>query len=92
MVQWETPSTSATGSVSRARVGVQITLPFGTVEDVRNEVEELVAVLGKGGGYILGPSHAIQTGTPAENIVAMRRRVTIHPNERGSCWPVSASR
>jgi uroporphyrinogen decarboxylase len=34
-------------------------------------VEELIAVLGKEGGYILGPSHAIQAGTPSENIVAM---------------------
>ncbi|MBC8492974.1 MAG: uroporphyrinogen-III decarboxylase-like protein, partial [Chloroflexi bacterium] len=42
-----------------------------TVEDVRQEVEKLIRVLGKGGGYILGPSHAIQAGTPAENIVAM---------------------
>ena len=52
-------------------VSVQTTLPFGTVEDVRAEVEELIGVLGKGGGYILGPSHAIQAGTPPENVVAM---------------------
>ena len=52
-------------------VSVQTTLLFGTVEDVRREVEELIAVLGKDGGYILGPSHAIQAGTPPENIVAM---------------------
>jgi uroporphyrinogen decarboxylase len=52
-------------------VSVQTTLPFGTVEDVREEVEELISVLGKDGGYILGPSHAIQVGTPPENIVAM---------------------
>jgi uroporphyrinogen decarboxylase len=52
-------------------VSVQTTLPFGTVDDVRNEVEELIGVLGQGGGYILGPSHAIQAGTPPENIVAM---------------------
>jgi uroporphyrinogen decarboxylase len=52
-------------------VSVQTTLPFGTVEDVRREVKELITVLGAGGGYILGPSHAIQAGTPPENIVAM---------------------
>jgi len=52
-------------------VSVQTTLPFGTADDVRREVEERIAVLGKGGGYILGPSHAIQAGTPPENIVAM---------------------
>jgi uroporphyrinogen decarboxylase len=52
-------------------VSVQTTLPFGTVEDVRGEVEQLIRVLGKDGGYILGPSHAIQAGTPPENIVAL---------------------
>jgi uroporphyrinogen decarboxylase len=52
-------------------VSVQTTLPFGTVEDVREEVETLISTLGAGGGYILGPSHAVQAGTPPENIVAM---------------------
>ena len=52
-------------------VSVQTTLPFGTVDDVVQEVRERIAVLGAGGGYILGPSHAIQAGTPPENIVAM---------------------
>jgi uroporphyrinogen decarboxylase len=52
-------------------VSMQTTLPFGTPDDVRAEVKELISVLGKGGGYILGPSHAIQAGTPPENILAM---------------------
>jgi uroporphyrinogen decarboxylase len=52
-------------------ISVQTTLPFGTAEAVRHEVEELITVLGKDGGYILGPSHAIQAGTPAKNIIAM---------------------
>ena len=52
-------------------VSVQRTLPFGTAEEVRQEVQRLISVLGKGGGYILGPSHAIQAGTPPENILAM---------------------
>jgi uroporphyrinogen decarboxylase len=50
---------------------VQRTLPFGSAKDVREEVEERIAVLGKKGGYILGPSHAIQAGTPPENILAL---------------------
>jgi uroporphyrinogen decarboxylase len=50
---------------------VQTTLAFGTVDGVRQEAEALIAVLGAGGGYTLGPSHAIQVGTPPENIVAM---------------------
>jgi uroporphyrinogen decarboxylase len=52
-------------------VSVQHTLPFGTVAEVRAEVQHLKATLGRGGGYILGPSHAIQAGTPPENISAM---------------------
>jgi len=51
-------------------VSVQKTL-LGSAEGVREEVEELVRVLGKGGGYILGPSHIIQLGTPPENILTM---------------------
>ncbi len=52
-------------------VSVQHTLPFGSPADVVGEVEHLIAVLGREGGYILGPSHAIQAGTPPENIVAL---------------------
>ena len=52
-------------------VSVQTTLPFGTPGDVQREVRERISVLGKDGGYILGPSHWIQAGTPPENIVAM---------------------
>ena len=52
-------------------VSVQTTLPFGTPADVQREVQERISVLGTNGGYILGPSHWIQAGTPPENIVAM---------------------
>jgi uroporphyrinogen decarboxylase len=52
-------------------VSVQKTLPLGTVDDVREEVRNLIRLLGSSGGYILGPSHVIQAGTPAQNILAM---------------------
>jgi uroporphyrinogen decarboxylase len=52
-------------------VSVQTTLPFGTPAQVRAETEMLIRVLGKNGGYILGPSHCIQSGTPPENIDTM---------------------
>jgi uroporphyrinogen decarboxylase len=60
-------------------ISVQQTLPFGTPEQVRQEVRERIDVLGRGGGYILGPSHAIQAGTPPENIVAMFDTAATHP-------------
>ncbi|MGA2586442.1 MAG: uroporphyrinogen decarboxylase family protein [Candidatus Aminicenantales bacterium] len=49
----------------------QYTLPFGTVEEVREEVLENIRILGEGGGYILAPCHNIQPLTPPENVVAM---------------------
>jgi len=49
---------------------VQQVLPFGTSEEVRQETRRLITILGKNGGYLCGPSHFIQAGTPAENIVA----------------------
>jgi len=52
-------------------ISVQTTLPLGTVKEVEDEVQERIRVLAKNGGYILGPSHAIQAGTPPANIVAM---------------------
>ena len=52
-------------------VSVQKTLPFGRPEQVREEVEFLISTLEKRGGYIRGPSHVIQAGTPPENISAM---------------------
>jgi uroporphyrinogen decarboxylase len=52
-------------------VSVQHTLPHLAPEAVTAEVKQLITVLGEGGGYILGPSHAIQAGTPSANIAAM---------------------
>jgi uroporphyrinogen decarboxylase len=49
----------------------QHTLPFGTIEEVRREVEDNLRILGAGGGYILAPCHNIQANTPPENVVAM---------------------
>lgn len=49
----------------------QYTLPFGTPEEVRQEVRDNLRILGAGGGYILAPCHNIQPNTPIENILAM---------------------
>lgn len=60
-------------------ISVQRTLPFGTVADVQREVRDRIAVLGRNGGYILGPSHAIQAGTPPENFIAMFETAATEP-------------
>ncbi|NLF38068.1 uroporphyrinogen-III decarboxylase-like protein, partial [bacterium] len=49
----------------------QQTLPFGAVDDVRQEVIDDLRILGAGGGYILAPCHNVQAVSPPENIVAM---------------------
>ena len=52
-------------------MSIQETLPYGSVEDVRNEVRDRVAKLGGGGGYILCTAHNIQLDTPLENVEAL---------------------
>jgi len=49
----------------------QYTLAFGTTEEVAQEVEDNLRILGAGGGYILAPCHNIQAVSPPENIVTM---------------------
>lgn len=52
-------------------VSVQQVLPRLSEEEVRSEVRRIKGILGEGGGYICAPSHAIQAGTPPENVIAM---------------------
>jgi uroporphyrinogen decarboxylase len=49
----------------------QYTLPFGSVDEVRQEVIDNIRILGAGGGYILAPCHNIQAVSPVENVVAL---------------------
>ena len=50
----------------------QQTLPFGSVDDVIEEVRRIKRTLGKDGtGLIIGPCHNIQAITPVENVIAM---------------------
>ncbi|HOS42635.1 MAG TPA: uroporphyrinogen decarboxylase family protein [Armatimonadota bacterium] len=55
-------------------IDIQQTLPTGTPDDVRREVRERIAQLGPD-GYVLAPSHALQSDIPPENIVAMYEEV-----------------
>jgi uroporphyrinogen decarboxylase len=48
----------------------QQTLPFGSADDVRQEVIDNIDILGPG-GYILAPCHNIQVISPPENVVAL---------------------
>ncbi|HUT64330.1 MAG TPA: uroporphyrinogen decarboxylase family protein [Anaerolineae bacterium] len=52
-------------------VDTQKTLPFGTPEEVYNEVSERIRIFNKGGGYVFNTIHNIQAGCPVKNIMAM---------------------
>lgn len=50
-------------------------LAYGTVEDVRKNVKEILDIMMPHGGYFFSPTHAIQDNTPPENVVAMYQAV-----------------
>ena len=52
-------------------IDTQHVLPFGTPEDVRNEVRRRIGDLAPGGGYVLSSVHNIEADVPGENIWAM---------------------
>ncbi|MHB8277762.1 MAG: uroporphyrinogen decarboxylase family protein [Candidatus Humimicrobiaceae bacterium] len=52
-------------------VDTQKTLPFGTKEEVIEEVTERLKIFSKNGGFIFNTIHNIQARTPIKNIVAM---------------------
>lgn len=52
---------------------MQNLLPMGTPAQVEAEARRYCEVLGKDGGYILGPAHLFQPDVPPENIMAVYR-------------------
>ncbi len=54
------------GAVDTHRV-----LPFGTPDEVRQEVKRVIQALGPGGGFMLGGVHTIMDDVSAENVLAM---------------------
>ncbi|MBN2312834.1 MAG: hypothetical protein JXM79_02825 [Sedimentisphaerales bacterium] len=52
-------------------VDTQKTLPFGTPDEVRQEVAERLRVFGAKNGFVFNPVHNIQCNTPTENVLAM---------------------
>jgi len=52
-------------------VDIQRVLPFGSTEDIKLHVRELIKWLGQGGGYMLAPAHNIQPDVTADKIIAL---------------------
>jgi hypothetical protein len=59
-------------------VNTQETLPFGTPQQVRDEVRERCRIFGRKGRFVFNAIHNIQARTPVENVVAMIEAVHAH--------------
>ncbi len=59
-------------------LSTQRTLPYGSADDVRKEAEWLIG-LGKDGGYIFSPAHAVEGDVPLENMLAFIETVKAQP-------------
>ncbi len=52
-------------------IDTQKILPFGTPEEVRQEVKRVIEILAPGGGYMLSSVHTVMNEVQPENILAM---------------------
>lgn len=52
-------------------VDTQKTLPFGTPDEVRQEVQERIETFAPGSGFVFNTIHNIQPTTPVENMLAL---------------------
>ncbi len=52
-------------------ISTQRTLPYGTVDQVREEVRRLLDRIGRDGGYIAAPAHDVPRDAKPENVAAM---------------------
>jgi uroporphyrinogen decarboxylase len=50
---------------------MQHTVPFGSLEEIRAQVRELVSIFAPGGGFVFAPVHNIQPDIPPEKIIAI---------------------
>jgi uroporphyrinogen decarboxylase len=51
-------------------VSIQKLLPFGSPAQIRDEVRRLIDRVGRGGGFIIAPSHEMPGDIPLENLIA----------------------
>jgi len=52
-------------------ISIRTTLPLGTPDSVRAEVQERIRRCGADGGLVIAPANVIMYDTPVENVVAM---------------------
>jgi len=56
-------------------IGIQTTMPFGSVDDVKRTVKEMIEGVGYDGGLVIAPTHMLEPEVPYENIEAFLEAV-----------------
>ena len=56
-------------------VNTQATLPYGTAEEVKQEVRGRLETFSKNGGFVFSPIHNVVADVPVENLIAMYETV-----------------
>jgi uroporphyrinogen decarboxylase len=65
-------------------IDTQYVLPRGAPDDVANAVRRIIGILGAGGGFILAPTHVLQTDVPTENVLALYDTAHVEAGRTGS--------
>jgi hypothetical protein len=66
-------------------VDTQHVLPFGTAEEVRQQVRQNIEIFAPGGGFVFNPIHNVQARVPVENLMALYDTVRLYRH-----YPVTA--
>jgi len=61
-------------------VDTQKILPFGTLEEVSDQIEQQINIFSPGGGFIFAAVHNIQANVPTENIIKLFETAILHRN------------
>jgi hypothetical protein len=56
-------------------IDTQHTLPFGSPEEIRQQVHERMDIFGKDGGFIFNTIHNVQARVPRENLIALYQAI-----------------
>ena len=61
-------------------IDTQTVLPFGSLDEIREQVRERIQVFGRGGGFVFNPVHNIQGDVAVERVMAMYDAVREYGN------------
>ena len=61
-------------------IDTQSTLPFGTPEQIRDQVCERMKIFGAGGGFVFNTIHNVQSGIAEKNLLALYEAVNEYRN------------